>query len=103
MPVDVSVILSQLATSWGLLTHSVNQVVQAGRGNPHQVHLQTNEVAHFENVYQLHRNLLDTSSHSNIDVGLHNIRHLLCKAALTSSDPPKQPPILVQGSLQHTG
>ncbi|KAK0436757.1 hypothetical protein EV421DRAFT_1907820 [Armillaria borealis] len=103
MPVDVSIILSQLATSWGLLTHSVNQIVQAGRGDPHRVHLQMNEVAHFENVYQLHQNLLDTSSRSNIDVGLHNICHLLREAALTSSDPPKQPPILVQGSLRHTG
>ncbi len=55
MPVDVSVILSRLATSWGLLTHSVNQVVQAGRGDSHRLHLQTNEVAYFENVYRLVR------------------------------------------------
>ncbi len=54
-------------------------------------------------VVPQHRNLLDTTSHSNIDVGIHNIHHLLWEAALTSSDPPKQPPILVQGSLQYTG
>ncbi len=53
MPVDPNVILSRLATSWGLLTQSVNQVLQAARGDPHRIHLQSNDLAQFENVFKL--------------------------------------------------
>ncbi len=53
MPVDPNVILSRLATSWSLLTQSVNQVLQAARGDLHHIHLQSNDLAQFENVFKL--------------------------------------------------
>ncbi len=53
MPVDRTVIEDRLRSTWSRLTHSVNQVLQAGRGDPHRIHLQSNEVAQFENVYRL--------------------------------------------------
>ncbi len=52
MLVDPSVIVEQLRSTYGRLTQSVNQVLQAGRGDPHRIHLQSNDVAHFENTYR---------------------------------------------------
>ncbi|PBK83931.1 hypothetical protein ARMGADRAFT_1088908 [Armillaria gallica] len=103
MPVDPNVILSRLATSWSLLTQSVNQVLQAARGDPHHIHLQSNNLAQFENVFKLHRNILDDHSRTNLEVSIDRIRHLLREAALLSSNPPTWPPALVQAQFKCSG
>lgn len=43
--------IQRINESWAELCQSVNQVLQAGNGNPHRIHLQLNSIALWEQYW----------------------------------------------------
>ncbi|SJL13037.1 uncharacterized protein ARMOST_16473 [Armillaria ostoyae] len=89
--------------SWAELCYSVNQVLQAGNGDPHRIQLQLNELALWEQYWTEAQVDFSDEYVAIINARLLSMRSSLSEAFFISNDPPKEPPLLQPKSKVYTG
>ncbi|KAK0442671.1 uncharacterized protein EV420DRAFT_1649563 [Desarmillaria tabescens] len=95
--------IERINRSWSELCHSVNQVLQAGNGDPHRIQLQLNEVAYWEQYWTEAQVYFSDDYVVIINAGLLAMRTSLTSELFISKDPPKHAPLLQPRSKVYTG